>query len=119
MIAIFGRIFYTNKQQERTDHYGRAFLSLNWLTGEGLSFITKKEDENVGRKMKHNKGNDINGWVVVDKPRGMGSTDVVRKLKFFLKPKKIGHAGTLDPFATGVLPVALGEATKLLPFVTD
>ena len=45
--------------------------------------------------------------------------DVVRKLKFFLKPKKIGHAGTLDPFATGVLPVALGEATKLLPFVTD
>ena len=69
--------------------------------------------------MKHNKGNDINGWVVVDKPRGMGSTDVVRKLKFFLKPKKIGHAGTLDPFATGVLPVAMGEATKLLPFVTE
>lgn len=68
--------------------------------------------------MKH-KGEDINGWLVVDKPRGMGSTDVVRKTKRLFKAKKNGHAGTLDPFATGVLPVAFGEATKLLPFVTD
>lgn len=69
--------------------------------------------------MKHNKGEEINGWLVVDKPRGMGSTDVVRRTKRLFRARKNGHAGTLDPFATGVLPVAFGEATKLLPFVTD
>ncbi len=69
--------------------------------------------------MKHNKGEDINGWLVVDKPRGMGSTEVVRRTKRLFHAKKNGHAGTLDPFATGLLPVAFGEATKLLPFVTD
>ena len=69
--------------------------------------------------MKHNKGEEINGWLVVDKSRGMGSTDVVRRTKRLFRARKNGHAGTLDPFATGVLPVAFGEATKLLPFVTD
>lgn len=69
--------------------------------------------------MKHNKGEEINGWAIIDKPRGMGSTDVVRKTKRIFKAQKNGHAGTLDPFATGVLPIAFGEATKLLPFVTD
>ena len=69
--------------------------------------------------MKHNKGQDVNGWLIVDKPKGMGSTDVVRKTKKIFQAKKNGHAGTLDPFATGVLPVAFGEATKLLPFITD
>ncbi len=69
--------------------------------------------------MKHNKGEDINGWLVVDKARGVGSTDVVRRAKRLFRARKAGHAGTLDPFATGVLPVAFGEATKLLPFVTD
>lgn len=68
--------------------------------------------------MKH-KGLDINGWLVIDKPRGMGSTEVVRRTKRIFNAKKNGHAGTLDPFATGVLPIAFGEATKLLPFVTD
>ena len=68
--------------------------------------------------MKH-KGQDINGWLIIDKPRGMGSTEVVRRTKRIFKAKKNGHAGTLDPFATGVLPIAFGEATKLLPFVTD
>lgn len=69
--------------------------------------------------MKHNKGEEINGWLVVDKSRGLGSTDVVRRTKRLFRARKNGHAGTLDPFATGVLPVAFGEATKLLPFVTD
>lgn len=63
--------------------------------------------------------NDLNGWLVIDKPYGMGSTQVVSKLKWLLKPKKIGHAGTLDPLATGVLPIALGKATKTIPFVMD
>lgn len=69
--------------------------------------------------MKHNKGEEINGWLVVDKSRGLGATDVVRRTKRLFRARKNGHAGTLDPFATGVLPVAFGEATKLLPFVTD
>lgn len=69
--------------------------------------------------MKHKKGNDINGWLVVDKPQGMGSTQVVNFTRRIFNAKKNGHAGTLDPFATGVLPIAFGEATKLIDFITD
>ncbi|MBQ8870410.1 MAG: tRNA pseudouridine(55) synthase TruB [Alphaproteobacteria bacterium] len=69
--------------------------------------------------MKRTKHNDVNGWLIVDKPKGMGSTDVVNKTRYLLNANKNGHAGTLDPFATGVLPIAFGEATKLIPFVTD
>lgn len=69
--------------------------------------------------MKHKKGEEINGWLIVDKPRDMGSTDVVNLTRRLFNAKKNGHAGTLDPFATGVLPVAFGEATKLIPIVTD
>ena len=69
--------------------------------------------------MKHKKGKNIHGWLIVDKPRGMGSTEVVNMTRRLLDAKKNGHAGTLDPFATGVLPIAFGEETKLLPFVTD
>lgn len=69
--------------------------------------------------MRHKKGEDINGWLVIDKPRDMGSTDVVSLTRRIMNAKKNGHTGTLDPFATGVLPIAFGEATKLIPFVTD
>ena len=65
------------------------------------------------------KGRDISGWLVVDKPAGMTSTAVVNKVRWALQAKKAGHAGTLDPAATGVLAVALGEATKTVPFITD
>ncbi len=65
------------------------------------------------------KGRDISGWLVVDKPAGMTSTAVVNKVRWALQAKKAGHAGTLDPEATGVLAVALGEATKTVPYVTD
>ena len=66
-----------------------------------------------------NTKNDLNGWLVIDKPKEMSSASVVGRLKFLLHPKKIGHAGTLDPLATGVLPIALGKATRLIPFVMD
>jgi tRNA pseudouridine55 synthase len=69
--------------------------------------------------MKRNKADDIDGWLIIDKPRGMGSTQVVGKTRYLLHANKNGHTGTLDPFATGVLPIAFGEATKLVPFVTD
>lgn len=65
------------------------------------------------------KGRDISGWVVVDKPAGITSTAVVGKVRWALDAKKAGHAGTLDPDATGVLAVALGEATKTVPYITD
>ena len=68
---------------------------------------------------RRRKGRDISGWLVVDKPAGPSSNAVVNKVKWAFDAKKAGHAGTLDPEATGVLAVALGEATKTVPFVTD
>ena len=68
--------------------------------------------------MKNMKEN-ISGWLILDKPQGMGSTDAVNITRRLFHAAKNGHAGTLDPFATGVLPIAFGEATKILPFVTD
>ena len=70
----------------------------------------------MGRKRK---GRDISGWLVVDKPAGPTSTAVVNKVRWALEAKKAGHAGTLDPEATGVLAIALGEATKTVPYITD
>ena len=68
---------------------------------------------------RRRKGRDLSGWLIVDKPAGITSTSVVNKVRWALDAKKAGHAGTLDPEATGVLAVALGEATKTVPFVTD
>ena len=65
------------------------------------------------------KGRDISGWLVIDKPAGLTSTAVVNKVRWAIQAKKAGHAGTLDPEATGVLAVALGEATKTVPYITD
>ncbi|MBT0957945.1 tRNA pseudouridine(55) synthase TruB [Alphaproteobacteria bacterium KMM 3653] len=65
------------------------------------------------------KGRDISGWIIIDKPAGPTSTAVVGKVRWAMGAKKAGHAGTLDPAATGVLAVALGEATKTIPFITD
>ena len=68
---------------------------------------------------KVKKGRPVHGWVIVDKPAGMGSTDVVGKVRWAFQAQKAGHAGTLDPDATGVLAVALGEATKTVPLIMD
>jgi tRNA pseudouridine55 synthase len=61
----------------------------------------------------------ISGWVLLDKPLGMTSTQAVGKVRWLYSAEKAGHAGTLDPLATGLLPIALGEATKTVPFVQD
>ncbi|MCB9997873.1 MAG: tRNA pseudouridine(55) synthase TruB [Methylobacteriaceae bacterium] len=61
----------------------------------------------------------VDGWVILDKPVGMTSTHAVSRLKRIFNAKKAGHAGTLDPLASGILPVAFGEATKTVPFVQD
>src|SRR5690348_3603433 len=68
-----------------------------------------------GRK----KGRPVSGWLILDKPVGMGSTEAVSKVKWLFKAEKAGHAGTLDPLASGLLPIALGEATKTVPYVMD
>ena len=67
--------------------------------------------------MARKKGREIHGWLIVDKPAGVGSTDVVGRVRWALDAKKAGHAGTLDPDATGVLAIALGEATKTVPIL--
>ncbi|MCF4097011.1 tRNA pseudouridine(55) synthase TruB [Maritalea mediterranea] len=61
----------------------------------------------------------ISGWLILNKPYDMTSTQAVGKIKWLFEAKKAGHAGTLDPLATGILPIALGEATKTVPFVQD
>ena len=70
----------------------------------------------MGRKRK---GNPVNGWINLDKPLGLTSTQAIGKLRRLYNPQKIGHAGTLDPLATGILPIAMGEATKTIPFIQD
>jgi tRNA pseudouridine55 synthase len=62
---------------------------------------------------------DVHGWIVLDKPVGMTSTHAVAVIKHLYAAKRVGHAGTLDPLASGCLPIALGEATKTVPFVVD
>jgi tRNA pseudouridine55 synthase len=65
------------------------------------------------------KGNKVDGWVNLYKPVGMTSNQALSIVKRSLKPQKAGHAGTLDPLASGILPIALGEATKTVPYVQD
>ncbi len=69
--------------------------------------------------MRRKHGRPLNGWLVVDKPPGMTSTDVVNRVRRGFDAQKAGHGGTLDPLATGVLPVAFGNATKTVPYVMD
>jgi tRNA pseudouridine55 synthase len=68
---------------------------------------------------RRKKGRKVNGWLILDKPYDYGSTEAVSRLRWFADAQKAGHAGTLDPLATGILPIAFGEATKTVPFVQD
>ncbi|MGB0851782.1 MAG: tRNA pseudouridine(55) synthase TruB [Pikeienuella sp.] len=68
---------------------------------------------------RRKKGRAVHGWVVVDKPEGVTSTQVVGRVRWAFDAQKAGHAGTLDPLATGLLAVALGEATKTVPYAQD
>jgi tRNA pseudouridine55 synthase len=70
-------------------------------------------------KPRKPKGRPISGWLILDKPADFGSTEAVSKIKWLYKAQKAGHAGTLDPLASGMLPIALGDATKTVPYVMD
>ncbi|MDH3234761.1 MAG: tRNA pseudouridine(55) synthase TruB [Alphaproteobacteria bacterium] len=68
---------------------------------------------------RRQRGQPVNGWIVIDKPAGLTSTQVVGRVRRALDARKVGHGGTLDPLATGLLPIALGEATKTVAYVMD
>ena len=70
-------------------------------------------------KMTNPKYKTVHGWLILDKPLGLTSTQVLGKARRFVGGKKAGHGGTLDPLASGILPLAFGEATKLIPYVMD
>jgi len=82
------------------------------LIKRSIQTISTKNIKNILRMIKH-------GWINVDKPAGVSSARVVATIRKLLSIKKVGHAGTLDPIATGVLPIAFGEATKTMRFVQD
>jgi tRNA pseudouridine55 synthase len=77
------------------------------------------QDEGGTKRQFKREKHDVHGWVILDKPVGMTSTQAVGTLKRLFKAKRAGHAGTLDPLASGALPIALGEATKTVPFVME
>jgi tRNA pseudouridine55 synthase len=98
--------------------------------GDGERRVGNEDQRRGNNDPRHNKQprqnnqprrdkRDVHGWVVLDKPIGMTSTHAVAVLKRLFQAKRAGHAGTLDPLASGGLPIALGEATKTVPFVMD
>ncbi len=78
-----------------------------------------QDDSGAPKQQRKRDKRDVHGWAVLDKPVGMTSTHAVAVVKRLFSAKRAGHAGTLDPLASGCLPIALGEATKTVPFVMD
>ncbi|HEX7390330.1 MAG TPA: tRNA pseudouridine(55) synthase TruB [Acidiphilium sp.] len=70
-------------------------------------------------RTRQKRGHKIDGWIILDKPQGITSAHAVARIKRLLDAAKVGHGGTLDPLATGILPIALGAATKMVPYVMD
>ncbi|MBB3809107.1 tRNA pseudouridine(55) synthase TruB [Pseudochelatococcus contaminans] len=97
------------RAENRQPHPGRAD---GGRQGKGQQ---QRRRQNEGRSRKL----DINGWLILDKPIGMTSTHAVAVVKRIFNARKAGHAGTLDPLASGILPIALGEGTKTVPYVMD
>jgi tRNA pseudouridine55 synthase len=98
--------FETQASAAPQDEGGRT------LAGEGGRKEKRKQQPRRDKR-------DVHGWVVLDKPIGMTSTHAVAVIRRLFTAKRAGHAGTLDPLATGCLPIALGEATKTVPFIMD
>ncbi len=74
----------------------------------------------MGRpQSRQSRGRPIDGWIILDKPQGITSAHAVARIKRILDAAKVGHGGTLDPLATGLLPIALGAATKTVPYIMD
>ncbi|TLP47292.1 MULTISPECIES: tRNA pseudouridine(55) synthase TruB [Cohaesibacter] len=96
------------------------------VTDDQIEGAASRSDEDAPRKPRKKKQQfrakrrtDVHGWIALDKPLNMTSTQAVGAIKRIFNVKKVGHAGTLDPLATGCLPIAIGEATKTVSFVMD
>jgi tRNA pseudouridine55 synthase len=92
------------------------------MSDDDTESLTRPAPETGGKQRQQQKKRDkrdVHGWVILDKPIGMTSTHAVAVVKRLFTAKRAGHAGTLDPLASGGLPIALGEATKTVPFVMD
>ncbi len=81
------------------------------------ALVAAEQKQKSGQRRREKR--DVHGWIVLDKPVGMTSTHAVAIVKRLFTARRAGHAGTLDPLASGILPLALGEATKTVPFVMD
>ena len=87
---------------------------------ESRSCLTHRRVKGTPDRMgRRRKGRPIHGWLVIDKEPGMTSSNVVNKVRHILNAQKVGHGGTLDPMATGILPLAFGEATKTVSYIMD
>src|SRR5881398_1900149 len=85
--------------------------------GQAPLYIARSVSD--GHLMRKRRGRPLDGWLIIDKPPGLTSTDVVNRVRRAFDAQKAGHGGTLDPLATGVLPIAFGAATKTVPYVMD
>src|SRR5213594_1603828 len=101
--------------QQNADSHDAEKNNLPDVRGDNDSRGNKQQQQGQPRRDKR----DVHGWIVLDKPIGMTSTHAVAIVKRLFQAKRAGHAGTLDPLASGGLPIALGEATKTVPFVMD
>jgi tRNA pseudouridine55 synthase len=99
--------------------HGSDFDVLEPSAQGGGAPAERVDRESGAQANKKAKKRDVHGWIVLDKPVGMTSTHAVSVIKRLFQAKRVGHAGTLDPLASGCLPIALGEATKTVPFVVD
>ncbi|MEW5421653.1 tRNA pseudouridine(55) synthase TruB [Amorphus sp. 3PC139-8] len=88
-------------------------------TEPNASETNATEAEPAKRGKPQRRKRDITGWLILDKPVGLTSTEALGAVKRLFRPQKAGHAGTLDPLASGLLPIAFGEATKTVPYVVD
>src|SRR5215213_9806044 len=89
------------------------------MTQHNDSASAEAPAQSARKQQRKREKRDVHGWVVLDKPIGMTSTHAVSQVRRMFSAKRAGHAGTLDPLASGCLPIALGEATKTVPFVMD
>jgi tRNA pseudouridine55 synthase len=89
------------------------------MQDETIAPAAETESPPEHKQQRRRDKRDVHGWLVLDKPVGMTSTHAVSVIKRLFSAKRAGHAGTLDPLASGCLPIALGEATKTVPFVMD
>src|ERR1700759_3726197 len=89
------------------------------IDNEPAAPAAEQESGKRGKQQRRREKRDVHGWIVLDKPVGMTSTHAVSIIKRLVTAKGAGHAGTLDPLSAGLLPLALGEAPKTVPFVMD